>query len=99
VMFAVGLVPPAPPRSPRPNPDRLPRNCGAISDAEFSAAVVPVSRTVEESAPEVTAAVRIDATAAGACEPVSVEARQYMAAPTKTTAPNSQSHQRRGRDG
>jgi hypothetical protein len=43
----------------RPNPERLPRNCGLIKAAEFSAAVVPLSRRVRSSGADVTVAVRV----------------------------------------
>ncbi len=46
-------------RLPRPNPPRLPRSCGLMMAAKFSAAVTPVTRTVDRRTPEATAAVRI----------------------------------------
>ncbi|MGH9660232.1 MAG: hypothetical protein ACRD96_16905, partial [Bryobacteraceae bacterium] len=54
--------PPEEPREPRieePNPPklRLPRICGAISAENFSAAMVPVSRTVRSTLPLVMATV------------------------------------------
>ncbi len=61
---ADGLLEPPPPPPLRPKPERLPRNRGATSEAEFSAPVEPVSRIVASTVPNSTGAVRIAATAA-----------------------------------
>lgn len=45
-------------RASRPKPPRLPRNCGANSDAYRSADVVPVSRSVCTTGPAATTWVR-----------------------------------------
>lgn len=55
-LFPRPLIPRNPPSRPPP-PPRFPRNCGAISDEYFSAAVVPVSRMVREIVPFETVAV------------------------------------------
>jgi hypothetical protein len=51
----------------RPRPERLPRNCGVIRDAKFSAPVAPLSRMVATRPPVATRALRTDRIAADAC--------------------------------
>lgn len=52
------VVPPPPPMPPPPPPPRMPRNCGAASEANLSAEVTPVRRIERSSVPEATTAVR-----------------------------------------
>lgn len=66
-MFAVGLLLDDELLRSRPNPERLPRNCGVTNETKFSAAVTPVKRIVASIAPVVTLAVRTVATAVFAC--------------------------------
>jgi hypothetical protein len=67
--------------------DRLPRNCGAIKAAKFSAAVAPDSRTVDSSVPCRIGAVRRALTvAAGACV---ARCRQNRTAPAIKTMTRS----------
>jgi hypothetical protein len=97
-------LPPPPPREnepegpPRPNPDRLPRSCGARIRENFSAPVVPVNRNVRSSTPARTAAVRVALTTAASCLACSACRIHKAATPTTTTTPRI-THQKRERFG
>lgn len=88
------LLPP-PPREnepdgpPRPNPDRLPRNCGAKISENFSAPVVPVRRNVRSMRPLRTGAVRTATEAAASCLAWSARCIQSAAAPATITIPST----------
>jgi len=76
----------------RPRPDWLPRNCGAISDAKFSAPVTPVSRSVLSTVPVVTVAVRMSAPAAEPALDGAARRRQYRTAAMIETSAAPASH-------
>ena len=78
--------------------ERLPRNCGVTSDTNFSAAVTPVIRMVDEIGPAVTLAVRIpESAAAGALREGALRCQYTRPAAAITARTSSiQTHDLRG---
>jgi len=78
-----------------PEPERPPRNCGATSSANLSAAVMPASRMVFSTTPDSARTVRTAETASLPAEACSADGRQAKyshAPPARRSAPASHTH-------